>query len=349
MDDNIIGEVSFKFNSRFSQLIGRNLISNPIVAVSELVKNAYDADANNINVEFKNILSDTSILTITDDGEGMSFNDIATKWMMVGTDNKVHTPFTTKGRRKLGEKGIGRFSVERLAKKMILTSTKKGDDFSISFLIDWDTYETYNGEFSELKHKVIKNPCDVNLQGTYAGDELFGGESHHENRAPQPFLHIRNHQSQTGHRHNGDRPRNQRHAFGIEEAEIGHHPSRILDCDDTSPPVRRDQSHQHQRDEQRPMPRMRFAPFDIGQGKIGRLNGCRWMLGNVDLFDHAVDDFRHLVALRLCHTRSVVLRLSHRCHDTSSIPSRRSNRTAGMQKACRQARLSSSLTIVWSG
>lgn len=166
MDDNIIGEVSFKFNSRFSQLIGRNLISNPIVAVSELVKNAYDADANNINVEFKNILSDTSILTITDDGEGMSFNDIATKWMMVGTDNKVHTPFTTKGRRKLGEKGIGRFSVERLAKKMILTSTKKGDDFSISFLIDWDTYETYNGEFSELKHKVIKNPCDVNLQGT---------------------------------------------------------------------------------------------------------------------------------------------------------------------------------------
>ena len=51
-DNEILGEVGFRFSSRFSQLIGRNLISNPIVAVSELVKNSYDADADNIKVEF---------------------------------------------------------------------------------------------------------------------------------------------------------------------------------------------------------------------------------------------------------------------------------------------------------
>ena len=87
--NNVIGEVGFRFSSRFSQLIGRNLISNPVVAVSELVKNSYDADADNISVEFSNLLSGVPTLKITDDGDGMTFDDIATKWMMVGTDNKV--------------------------------------------------------------------------------------------------------------------------------------------------------------------------------------------------------------------------------------------------------------------
>lgn len=166
MENNVIGEISFKFTSRFSQLIGRNLISNPVVAVSELVKNSYDADADNISVEFQDLLSDMSILKIADDGEGMSFEDVTTKWMMVGTDNKVHDPFSRKGRRKLGEKGIGRFSVERLAKRLKLISTKLGDDFAISFSIDWDRYETYDGEFSNLKHEVIKIPCNINQHGT---------------------------------------------------------------------------------------------------------------------------------------------------------------------------------------
>ena len=148
MENNVIGEVGFVFSSRFSQLIGRQLISNPIVAVSELVKNAYDADADNVSVEFHQLLSEKPCLSIIDDGDGMTFNDVKTKWMMVGTDNKVHTPFTPKGRRKLGEKGIGRFSVERLAKKLQIISTRRGDDFAIYFYIDLDEYEMFYGEFA---------------------------------------------------------------------------------------------------------------------------------------------------------------------------------------------------------
>ena len=164
--NNVIGEVGFRFSSRFSQLIGRNLISNPIVAVSELVKNSYDADADNISVEFSNLLSGVPTLKITDDGDGMTFDDIATKWMMVGTDNKVHNPLTPKGRRKLGEKGIGRFSVERLARKLQIISSKSDDDFAISLSIDWDQYENYDGEFSALTHRVVKLPCDICHKGT---------------------------------------------------------------------------------------------------------------------------------------------------------------------------------------
>ncbi|HQK35548.1 MAG TPA: sensor histidine kinase [Spirochaetales bacterium] len=162
----LVGEAGFSFSPRFSQLIGRQLISSPIVAISELVKNSYDADADNIDVIFTQLSSNEATLSIIDDGDGMAYEDITSKWLMVGTDNKIHEPYTLKGRRKLGEKGIGRFSVERLAKKLILETSKKGDDFQLQLSIDWNHYETQAGEFSDIKHQIYKSPCDPNRKGT---------------------------------------------------------------------------------------------------------------------------------------------------------------------------------------
>ena len=161
-----IGEVNFKFSARFSSLIGRNLISNPIVAVSELVKNAYDADADNIMLRFSNLTNNDSELVIKDDGEGMSFEDITTKWMVVGTDNKVSNPYSSKGRRKLGEKGIGRFSVERLAHRLKIHTTQRGKDYALLFDIDWDLNEKSTQEFGERPYDVFKVACDKETQGT---------------------------------------------------------------------------------------------------------------------------------------------------------------------------------------
>ena len=166
MNNAVIGEANFRFSSRFSQLIGRNLISNPVVAVSELVKNSYDADADLIVVDFKNLNSDLPELDIIDDGIGMSYDDVLNKWMVVGTDNKVSSPYTAKNRRKLGEKGIGRFSVERLSKKVEIISKQKGDDFAITFTIDWDEYEKSGDEFSEHKHQIFSIPDSPDKQGT---------------------------------------------------------------------------------------------------------------------------------------------------------------------------------------
>lgn len=166
MESNILGEVNFTLSARFSQLIGRNLISNPVVAVSELVKNSFDADADNISVIFNGLQTEKSTLSIVDDGEGMSYEDLATKWMTVGTDNKVHSPVSAKGRRKLGEKGIGRFSVERLATRVQIVSSKINDDFAIVLSINWDDYDNFTGDFSELKHQVTRIPFDRAKKGT---------------------------------------------------------------------------------------------------------------------------------------------------------------------------------------
>ena len=166
MENSIVDSVNFKFASRFSSLIGRNLISNPIVAVSELVKNAYDADANIIDVTFSNLISGISQLTIEDDGDGMSLDDIRNKWMVVGTSNKVIDPYTKLGRRKLGEKGIGRFSVERLSKRLQIETTKLGDSFALVFTIDWDDEENAAEEFGEISHPVYRISCAKEKKGT---------------------------------------------------------------------------------------------------------------------------------------------------------------------------------------
>ncbi|MFR3730703.1 ATP-binding protein [Lacrimispora sp.] len=165
-DYEIIEEASFRFSPRFSQLIGRNLISNPIVAVSELVKNSYDADANKIEVIFNNLTNSESMLTILDDGTGMSLTDLKNKWLVVGTDNKVTDRFTETGRRKLGEKGIGRFSVERLARQVLLKTKRENDTYELELAINWDDYENANGEFSDVKHQIRKLPSEKGKKGT---------------------------------------------------------------------------------------------------------------------------------------------------------------------------------------
>lgn len=166
VEENIVDEVGFQFNARFSQLIGRHLISNPVVAVSELVKNSYDADADNITVEFSNLKKGVSTLRIIDDGDGMSQEDIKKKWMVVGTDNKVRETYTKKNRRKLGEKGIGRFSVERLAKRTTIKTTQYGNDFMLVLNIDWDIYENTAVNFTDIKHQIIRIPCKKEAKGT---------------------------------------------------------------------------------------------------------------------------------------------------------------------------------------
>lgn len=158
-------QLGFNVSPRFSQLIGRHLISNPTVAVLELVKNSYDADANNIIVTFENIKSGTGKIIIEDDGDGMTLDDIINKWMVLGTDNKLHQTFSDKGRRKLGEKGIGRFSVERLSKKTTITTNTQNDQL-ITIEIDWDKYETKNSYFNEIKHPVKYESAPPNKKGT---------------------------------------------------------------------------------------------------------------------------------------------------------------------------------------
>ncbi|MFT8362717.1 MAG: sensor histidine kinase [Sporolactobacillus sp.] len=163
----IVEKAGFRFSPRFGQLIGRNLISNSIVAVSELVKNSYDADADNISIEFENLNDEkNSKLIVLDDGDGMSLNDIVNKWLVVGTDNKIVSKYSKKKRRKLGEKGIGRFSVERLAHRIKIITRQEEQSYALQLSIDWEDYEKMLGEFSDKKYNILKEEYPSIRKGT---------------------------------------------------------------------------------------------------------------------------------------------------------------------------------------
>lgn len=124
-------KLHFKVSSGLKDIIGRDLITNELVAIFELVKNSYDADATEINLIINSY--DNSII-IQDNGKGMSRYDIENKWLFV-----AHSEKKDSDRVYAGSKGIGRFSCDRLGSKLALF-TKKENELS-ELIIDWGDFE----------------------------------------------------------------------------------------------------------------------------------------------------------------------------------------------------------------
>ena len=79
--------LKWRFDVSTFRLIGRELITDRVTALFELVKNCYDANACQVTVRFTNVGADkqNAVIEIIDDGCGMSFEDIRDKWMVIGT------------------------------------------------------------------------------------------------------------------------------------------------------------------------------------------------------------------------------------------------------------------------
>src|SRR4030043_732057 len=123
--------MEFRINSALKNHIGKELITDDNVAVLELVKNSYDAGAKKVEIIFEDLLSDNPKIYIIDNGKGMSREDIEKKWLFVGYSEKRDFKKIGRSRNKgdrpmAGEKGIGRFSCDRLGSKLkIVTKTKE--------------------------------------------------------------------------------------------------------------------------------------------------------------------------------------------------------------------------------
>ena len=150
-------KLKWRFDISTFRLIGRELITDRITALFELVKNCYDANAMRVDVVFENVSYDNAVVddttkevrvnpgskvVIEDNGYGMSFEDIRDKWMVIGTASKRTSPFSPRpfGRRCVGEKGIGRFAVDKLGDKVNIVTKKEEDDRWLNVEIDWNSY-----------------------------------------------------------------------------------------------------------------------------------------------------------------------------------------------------------------
>ncbi len=140
------GEFRFEVDSGLLLQLGEELVSKPWVALAELVKNAYDADATYAIVIFKNVMRPGGEITIIDEGSGIPFDRLQETWMRIATtDKRLHPVSPRYNRPRAGAKGIGRFAARRLAKKLELESVvetgrdKPRQKTTVHF--DWDAFK----------------------------------------------------------------------------------------------------------------------------------------------------------------------------------------------------------------
>src|ERR1700674_3292317 len=104
------GVLRFTVDSRHVRQLGQELVEDSVTALSELIKNAYDADATQVDLIFREAGKQAGgELEIRDDGIGMALKDIQEGWMRISTDYKDRHPLSPQFKRiRSGMKGIGR-------------------------------------------------------------------------------------------------------------------------------------------------------------------------------------------------------------------------------------------------
>jgi signal transduction histidine kinase len=150
-------QLVFRVKPRLLRLLGDQLIRDANVAVFELVKNAYDADARRCSVLLEHPDNPARArIEIEDNGSGMDEDILRNAWMVIATDfraeQRAHNVRSTQFNRfPLGEKGLGRLSVHKLGRFIrLITRVRAGDELVIEF--DWDRLENAQ----ELNKAAVK-------------------------------------------------------------------------------------------------------------------------------------------------------------------------------------------------
>lgn len=133
-------KLPFRPRARLLQLFGDQLIGTPRLAVFELVKNAYDADAETVTVTLKGLKTDNPTIVVEDDGDGMALSTIKDIWLVPAHDHRELQRKALKRTRlkrlPLGEKGLGRFAVHKLGDRIELVTRANGQPECVVD-IDW--------------------------------------------------------------------------------------------------------------------------------------------------------------------------------------------------------------------
>jgi signal transduction histidine kinase len=147
------GTAQLKPRARILRTFGDELISSETVAVIELVKNSYDADATRVLVRFTGPLEvGKGSIDVVDDGHGMSTDTVTSVWMEPATRFRASERRSEeRDRRVLGEKGIGRFAASRLADRLMLATRREDAEFETTALFDWSQFDDEDSYLSDVE------------------------------------------------------------------------------------------------------------------------------------------------------------------------------------------------------
>lgn len=187
MSDNNHGQFSFRPKARLIKTIGEELISNDNVAITELVKNSYDAGACVVDITFDGVVKEKEIIsggrssrsvktkyiekagasiTVFDDGEGMDFKTVESAWMEPATSFKKKQYSSNPKRKFSGEKGIGRFASAKLSRQLELITRKKGGEEIVAYF-DWNAFSDEDSYLDDVKvNWETREPKEIKTSGT---------------------------------------------------------------------------------------------------------------------------------------------------------------------------------------
>ncbi len=170
-----MAKVHFRTNVLLKNIIGKDLITDDNIAVLELVKNSFDANSKRVEILFYNIQENddatlkkeptnkSSKIIIKDTGVGMDETDIKEKWLNIAYSEKKQKKEEF-GRLLAGNKGVGRFSCDRLGQYLDIYTRKKSGQI-IHLFIDWKKFEIENEKDLDIQK--------INLETTLLTDKEF--------------------------------------------------------------------------------------------------------------------------------------------------------------------------------
>jgi signal transduction histidine kinase len=180
--DSVSSDLVFRPSARLQRYLGREMISDPNLAVIEFVKNAYDAGASRVDVRFF-LTEDPSRLVIADNGVGMSFASFTENWMQPGFSAKSdEAPEAIKRRRvsdsesgqrmatrlPVGEKGLGRLAAGRLGAQMDVYTRPSSSKPWLHVYLAWDMFDDMTKHMDEIviPHEYVTKAPESSADGT---------------------------------------------------------------------------------------------------------------------------------------------------------------------------------------
>lgn len=134
--------VRFSVDAALIGRLGLELVARQETALTELVKNSYDADATEVILRFQDARSPGGTLEITDNGSGMSREQLMNGFMRLSSIGKLQQPVSPRFKRqRAGRKGIGRFAAQRLGSELEIQTQTVDSDTALRLTLDWDLFQ----------------------------------------------------------------------------------------------------------------------------------------------------------------------------------------------------------------
>ena len=173
---------NFKTRARALDLLGRQQIAGIPTAINELLKNAHDAYADNVDIDYFRY---KNLFILRDDGVGMSKKDFESRWLTLGTESKLENSKISKPpvdkdkplRPSMGEKGIGRLAIASIGTQVLIVTKAKYQNKIVAALINWKIFELPGLNLEDIVIPVkefdsIPNHNDINVMKKELSDSV---------------------------------------------------------------------------------------------------------------------------------------------------------------------------------